>query len=137
MSWHPLIIIGLFGVLLSACAQASLGTSAAIKRGEFVYAKECSQCHGSKGEGGNNDIRGPGTTPLDLTKLAAFNGGAFPRDFVRRYVMGVVDKDDIDTPMPDFAVIGLRHVYPDGGADGEVLGADFEDLLDYLEAIQK
>ena len=38
--------------------------------------------------------------------------------------------------MPEFARTGLRHVYPDGGADGEVLEADFEDLLDYLEAIQ-
>ena len=39
--------------------------------------------------------------------------------------------------MPDFARVGLRHVYPEGGADGEVLEADFEGLLDYLEAIQE
>lgn len=137
MSRHLLICIGLCGTLLTACAQSSLDASDTVARGQFVYAKECSQCHGANGEGGSNDIRGPGTTPLNLTALAAASGGVFPREFVRRYVMGVVDKEDIDTPMPDFAVTGLRHVYPNGGADGEVLEADFEDLLDYLESIQK
>ncbi len=40
-------------------------------------------------------------------------------------------------PMPDFARVGLSHVYPKGGANSEVLEADFEGLLDYLEAMPR
>jgi hypothetical protein len=50
--------------------------------------------------------------------------------------MGLLEKDDPDAAMPDFASVGLQHLYPNGGADGERLEADFEDLLDYLNAIQ-
>ncbi|KIN74560.1 putative cytochrome c family protein [Sulfitobacter guttiformis KCTC 32187] len=50
--------------------------------------------------------------------------------------MGLLEKDDPNSAMPEFAKTGLRHVYPNGGADGEVLEADFEDLLLYLESVQ-
>ena len=51
--------------------------------------------------------------------------------------MGFLEKDDPASAMPEFASVGLQHVYPNGGADGEVLEADFEDMLDYLESIQE
>jgi hypothetical protein len=75
--------------------------------------------------------------PPNLSELALRNDGVFPREFVSRFVMGTLEKDDPDAAMPEFATVGLRHVYPDGGADGEVLEGDFADLLDYLETIQK
>ncbi|KIN69572.1 putative, cytochrome c family protein [Sulfitobacter donghicola DSW-25 = KCTC 12864 = JCM 14565] len=80
---------------------------------------------------------GLGVAPPDLTLLSAGNDGEFPREFVRRYVLGLVEKDDPEAAMPEFKTVGLRHVYPKGGADGEVLEADFSDLLEYLEKIQK
>ncbi|UWR26001.1 cytochrome c [Sulfitobacter sp. S223] len=128
---------GLCAILLTACTQTSIDTRHAIKRGQVIYAKECSQCHGVNGEGAGPESLGIGVAPPDLTGLSARNDGAFPREFVRRFVMGLLEKDDPDAAMPEFAQVGLRHVYPDGGADGEVLEADFTDLLDYLEAIQK
>lgn len=75
--------------------------------------------------------------PPDLTVLAQRDGGIFPRAFVSRFVMGFLDNGNSDAAMPEFAKVGLRHVYPNGGADGEVLEADFEDLLDYLASIQQ
>jgi hypothetical protein len=78
-----------------------------------------------------------GAVPPDLTGLKQRNDGYFPREFVRRFIMGRLEKDDPASPMPDFSMVGLRHVYPNGGADGEVLETDFANLLDYLEAIQE
>ena len=133
----PILFAIACAALLSACTQSSNADGDTNKRGQLVYAKECSQCHGSSGEGGGPTSLGLGVVPPDLIGLSQRNDGAFPREFVRRFVMGLLEKDDPDSAMPEFASVGLQHVYPNGGADGEVLEADFEDMLDYLESIQK
>lgn len=137
MKTLPLLTAGLCAAALSACTQASMTSNQAIKRGGIIYAKECSQCHGTTATGAGAESLGLGVAAPDLTGLSARNDGAFPREFVRRFVMGLIETDDPDAPMPEFSKVGLRHVYPNGGADGEVLEADFSDLLDYLESIQK
>jgi len=78
-----------------------------------------------------------GVVAPDLTGIKQRNGGYFPREFVSRFIMGRLEKEDPFSAMPDFSTVGLRHVYPNGGADGEVLETDFANLLDYLEAIQE
>jgi len=118
--------------LLSACAPGAADQRETVARGQTVYTKECAACHGSSGMGGSGDVRGP-----DLTGLRIGNDGAFPREYVRSFVMGISEIQERDPAMPQFARVGLRHVYPDGGADGEVLEADFENLIAYLEAIQR
>lgn len=109
----------------------------AVARGQSVYDKECAQCHGAAGTGGGPALSGLEGVPPDLVGLSAANGGSFPRAYVRQYVLGLTEDNDLAGPMPDFARVGLRHVYPKGGADGDVLAADFDGVLDYLEAIQK
>lgn len=136
MSFRPVIASVLCGAVLAACTMMPFGQSAGVKRGQLIYAKECSQCHGPAGEGGVVSL-GLAVTPPNLTALAQRNDGEFPREFIRRFVMGLLEKDDPSGAMPGFAKVGLRHVYPNGGADGEVLEGDFEDMLDYLEAIQE
>ena len=123
--------------LLVGCRQTTLGSSAAIKRGQGIFAKECSQCHGATGTGAGNASLGLGVATPDLTVLSQRNDGTFPREYVRGFVLGLNNPDNPEAAMPEFATTGLRHVYPDGGADGEVLEAAFEDMLDYLESIQK
>lgn len=136
MQTRPFIIASICAAVLSACTEGATTTHNTAKRGQMVYAKECSQCHGPRGEGAGVASVGLGVAPPDLTGLKQRNDGVFLRDFVRRFVMGVPKNDDRNSVMPEFASVGLRHVYPNGGADGEVLEADFDDLLDYLEAIQ-
>ncbi|MGB7244115.1 MAG: c-type cytochrome [Sulfitobacter sp.] len=128
MQFRSVIEISICAALLSACTAATTDARDAVTQGQIVYAKECSQCHGAHGEGA-------GSAP-DLIGLRQRNDGYFPREFVRRFVMGLLEKEDPNSTMPDFASVGLRHVYPNGGADGNVLEADFENLLDYLAAIQ-
>ncbi|MEO9824618.1 MAG: cytochrome c [Paracoccaceae bacterium] len=131
-------VIASFGAIaLTACAPAGTETQDSAKRGKTIYAAECSQCHGRAGKGGGPASLGLGVVPPDLVGLSARNGGTFPRAFVRQYVLGLTEENDLAGPMPDFARVGLSHVYPKGGADGEVLETDFEGLLDYLEAIQE
>jgi mono/diheme cytochrome c family protein len=130
------IMLGLSGILVSACAELPTGHQQTLKRGAFVYSKECAQCHGVDARGGGPESLGIGVIPPDLTILSLANGGAFPREFVRRFVMGLLENDALDPTMPEFATVGLAHVYPDGGAYGEILAGDFGDLLAYLESIQ-
>jgi mono/diheme cytochrome c family protein len=137
MQTRFLIIASLCAAVLSACTEAPTDKRIAAKRGQVTYAKECSQCHGTRGEGAGAASLGLGEAPPDLIRLKQRNDDDFPRDFVRRFVMGVQGNGDPNSAMPEFASVGLRHVYPNGGADGQVLEADFENLLDYIEAIQK
>ena len=130
-------IVSLSCVLLSACTEGAVQESDGLRKGHLIYAKECSACHGVRGEGAGSASLGLGVVPPDLAGLKQRNDGYFPREFVRRFIMGRLEKDDPASPMPDFSMVGLRHVYPNGGADGEVLETDFANLLDYLEAIQE
>ena len=131
------VLLGLSGVLVSACAELPTRDQETLKRGAFVYSKECAQCHGADARGGGPESLGIGVVPPDLTILSLANGCEFPREFVRRFVIGLLEKDTLDPTMPEFATAGLAHVYPDGGADGEILEADFANLLDYLSSIQR
>lgn len=137
MHIHSFIVAGICGVLLSACTEELNDRDSAEKRGQAIYNKECSQCHGLSGEGSDTASSGLGAAQPDLTVLKEQNDGYFPRVSVRQFVMGAPENDSRTSVMPEFASIGLRHVYPNGGADGEVIETDFEDLLDYLESIQK
>ncbi|KIN62692.1 Cytochrome c family protein [Sulfitobacter noctilucicola] len=130
-----LAAVGLLG--LTACSPEYAQKRSAVKHGQLIYAKECSQCHGVSGEGAGSASLGLGTPAPDLVGLSARNDGVFPREFVRRFILGLLETDDPEAAMPQFAKVGLPHVYPQGGADGEVLEADFEDLLDYLASIQE
>lgn len=142
MQFRTTLAVSIGAVLLTACTQGTARTEDtfakdAVARGQIVYAKECAQCHGAAGEGGGPASLGLGVVPPELVALSAGNGGNFPRAYVRQYVLGLTKDNDSAGPMPDFARVGLRHVYPKGGADGEVLETDFEGLLDYLESIQE
>ncbi|WPZ20474.1 cytochrome c [Sulfitobacter faviae] len=133
---HLAALAGLSCALLSACSEGSSDDTDRVRAGQRVYAKECAACHGAQGEGGGPMSLHLDVVPPDLAGLKQRNDGYFPREFVSRFVVGQLAKDDPASPMPDFSAVGLRHVYPNGGADGEVLETDFANLLDYLEAIQ-
>ncbi len=136
MHIRTIVVTGISLITLSACTLQEATRRDAINRGKKIYTKECSQCHGGSGEGAGVASLGLGAPPPDLTRLAQRNDGVFPREFVRRFVLGKVAKEDPDAAMPDYSAVSLPHVYPNGGADGEVLEGDFEDLIDYLESNQ-
>lgn len=110
---------------------------ASVERGQTIFAKECSACHGASGDGAGTASLGLGMTPPDLTGLTARNDGAFPRAFVQRFVLGKIEKEDPDAAMPEFGKVGLEHAARKGTPAGEVSSEDMIALLDYMETIQQ
>ncbi len=129
---------------LGACSTGSMPAQssgpalnlASVERGETIFAKECSACHGPAGDGAGAASLGLGMTPPDITGLTTRNDGAFPRAFVQRFVLGQIEKEDPDAAMPEFGTVGLEHAAKKGTPAGEISAEDMIALLDYLETIQ-
>lgn len=137
MQAHSFMIVTICTALLSGCVGAGATGDASVERGQTVFANECVQCHGITAEGGGAASLGLGVAAPDLTGLTGRNDGYFPREFVRRFVLGSLEKDDPDAAMPKFGRVGMAHVSPNSGPGTELLDADIAALLDYLETIQR
>ena len=125
MHIRTVIAPSVVAALLCACTHGAdlhgdMSAKGAVARGRDVYVKECAQCHGAEGEGGGPASLGLGVAPPELVGLSAGNGGRFPRAYVRQYVLGLPEDKESAGPMPYFARVGLRHVHPTVGADGDV-----------------
>jgi len=129
-------LASLAALLLAACADVPNVDGHDTTRGRLIYAKECAPCHGVNADGAGPLATGVNSAVPDLVGLSARNDGYFPREFVRRFVLGVLERDDPEAAMPDFSKVGLSHVYRDGTADGDAPEADLGALLDYLESTQ-
>lgn len=57
---------------LSACTNE-------VEAGRATYASLCAGCHGEDGRGRGEGLMRFAVHPLDLTQLAARNGGAYPK----------------------------------------------------------
>jgi mono/diheme cytochrome c family protein len=57
-------------------------------QGPDLYRSYCAVCHGADATGHGPMAPSLKTPPPDLTRLAARNGGLFPRDQVRRIISG-------------------------------------------------
>ena len=55
-------------------------------RGRDVFEFYCATCHGRAGTGDGPVAAALKTRPADLTKLAAANGGEFPRERVQAFI---------------------------------------------------
>lgn len=121
---------------VSGCVEQELDVSA--EAGAVLFAENCAACHGV-------DARGAGdfgvelfTVPPDLTRLAAENGGVFPRD----YVLGVIDGfdrgDHFSGAMPEFGAgdMGPTVIVEEDGL-GVPVPARLLALAEYLEGIQE
>tara|TARA_R110002110_G_scaffold44914_1_gene137711 strand:- start:250 stop:870 length:621 start_codon:yes stop_codon:yes gene_type:complete len=137
MPAYSFIIASLCATLLSGCTEGVAGEHSTVERGLAIYTKECAQCHGVSGEGAGPASLGLGVAAPDLVGLTGRNGGYLPREFVRRFVLGSLEKDDPDAAMPELGRVGLQHVYPNGGPGAKALKTDIAALLDYLETIQR
>jgi len=84
---------------LSAPAQEEVGDA---ETGSDLYALYCATCHGLNAEGDGPTAELLTVAPVDLTRLAAENGGVFP---VARVVRRIDGRDPViahGSPMPVF-----------------------------------
>jgi mono/diheme cytochrome c family protein len=126
---------------LSACARERRGTDALVEpspdEGAVAYARSCAPCHGLDG-GGDGPVAGAlaGSMP-DLCRLAARNGGVYPRDLVIRSILGEAPVDAHGTrKMPVWSV---RYGPPSGATAAAALWAQrrVELLADHVGTLQR
>jgi len=85
---------------LAACMPQGPGGGAS---GAALYADYCAACHGTTGKGDGPAAAGLTPRPVDLTTLAARNGGVFPAVRVMGKVYGYSQgKGGGGGPMPEF-----------------------------------
>jgi len=78
------VSVGLFGLLLAACATER----SAQPTGAETFARHCAACHGPGGAG-DGPVAGELSLAVpDLRGLARRNGGVFPADAVASYIDG-------------------------------------------------
>ncbi len=127
ISW---LVAGL--AALAACAPGTPG-------GRASYGELCAGCHGSAGKGDGPAGAGLSPPPADLTRIAARNGGSFPRRQVMARIDGYARGQPHRGAMPAFwPLLEGRTVLVDLG-DG-VLTPTPEPLValaEYIESLQE
>ncbi|MGD9864609.1 MAG: cytochrome c [Pseudodonghicola sp.] len=119
--------------VLAACAADEMQQMPGPAEGEQIFADNCTACHDYRGEGGT---LAAGVKAPDLTRIAARNGGEFPRARVLSQIDGYGRGKAADV-MPEFGSL----------LEGELVPVEVEGtmtptprplaaLLAYLESIQ-
>jgi mono/diheme cytochrome c family protein len=107
--------------------------------GRALYADYCAVCHGPEGRGDGPLAGEGGLRPADLTRIAARNGGTFPRAEVLSTIDGYT-RGQVEGPeMPEFGELLMGETVPVDTGDGVLspVPRPLAALLVYLESIQE
>jgi mono/diheme cytochrome c family protein len=120
--------------LIVACAPQ--GTDQLQARNDFNTL--CVDCHGGSGRGDGPAAVGMVPPPVDLTRVAANNGGEFPRLGVMSHIYGFTPGRS-ETPMPQFGDVldGPTILYDAGDGILTPTPARLVALMEYVEAMQR
>lgn len=122
-------------VIQPPAATQSPGSAA---RGRVAYRLYCASCHGQSAAGDGPVAQYLKTPPVDLTRLAAGNGGKFPAERVTSSIDGR-GVEMVPTHGPrDMPVWGLSFQDPAKDTDQEAVAKEkIADLVAFLESVQK
>lgn len=135
---RPLFLcLGLSAVALAACTQEIMPTPA---EGRALFQDNCAVCHGETGQGDGPLADQNISVPADLTRLAADNGGVFPREHVLSTVDGYT-RGALEVPgMPEFGKLFEGDLVPFDTGDGNdkltPTPRKLVALVEYLETLQ-
>lgn len=108
-----------------------------VPSGQELFAKHCSQCHGTGGKGDGPLASSLKVAPADLTRIKQRAGGTFPASRIAdiiRYGGNVEAHGQRDMPV-------WGKVFSDAGGHGKIGGAYSRravvELKGYLESIQQ
>lgn len=123
------------GLVLAGSAAAC---APVVETGRSDYEALCAACHGPEGRGDGWAAKGLEARPADLTKIAARNGGIFPRVAVMSHIDGYT-RDDSGQVMPDFGALleGDTVLVETGDGVLTPTPARLVALADYLASIQE
>lgn len=122
-------------LILGACTAPQMpGPS----EGARLFAQNCAACHGADARGAGPESLGLGTVPPDLTRIAARNGGTFPRARVLSVIDGYRQGTHPDRIMPEFGATLSGDLVP-LEVDGVMTPTPraLAALLAYLESVQQ
>jgi mono/diheme cytochrome c family protein len=140
---RTILLWALVSILLySASAAAQTKTTSPRQYEQLIYSVKgpdlfrahCAACHGPEGKGDGpvaSDLR---TKPADLTALARNNGGKFPIERVRKFILGE------DPSLPSH---GTREmpvwgpIFHQIEEDQDFGSVRVQNLIKYLETIQQ
>ncbi|MFD1509164.1 c-type cytochrome [Lacimonas salitolerans] len=131
---------------IGACILAAAGLTACAvtdmpepDEGARLFVENCALCHGNDGRGTGEIAAGLQPPPADLTRIAARNGGAFPRAQVMSAIDGYTRMEPGEE-MPEFGLLLRGPTVPvelgDAGAMTPV-PRPLAALMVYLESIQR
>lgn len=128
------------GVLLTACTETTVDNNVMPTRadGAAFFGQNCTACHGAHGQGVGPAAGGLANKPVDLTTLAAQNGGDFPQARALSYIYGDPENSHLARVMPEFGGAMAEDLVP-VEIDGVLTPTPRElaGLLVYLESIQQ
>ena len=106
--------------------------------GARLFTENCAMCHGASGRGDGPWAADLRPAPADLTRIAARNGGAFPRARVLSTIDGYSRAALPGQEMPEFGLLLEGDPVPVDTGDGKMTPTPrpLAALLAYLEAIQ-
>ncbi len=127
-----ILIAALFLGLVAACQVDPLPPSAA----QF-FAENCTDCHGASGRGDGPSATGAEPEVPDLTRIAARNGGTFPRIAVMSQIDGYSRSGH--GMMPEFGEVlqGETMLIDTGAARLTPAPVRLVELTAYIEALQR
>lgn len=132
-----------YGAALTGMAMAGLVAACAPQMTDQVQARNdfnalCVDCHGPAGHGDGPAAAGMQPAPVDLTRVAANNGGVFPRLQVMGHIYGFTPGRS-ESPMPEFGDLldGPTVPYDAGDGISTPTPARLVALMEYVEAMQR
>ena len=132
-----------YGAALAGLAMAGLIAACAPQASDRMQARNdfntlCVDCHGPDGRGGGPAAAGMNPQPVDLTRVAAQNGGVFPRLQVMGHIYGFTPGRS-ESPMPEFGDLLDGPTIPYDAGDGIPTPTPVRlvALMEYVEAMQQ
>lgn len=130
---HGGIVAGSVLVALAGAANAQDALA-----GKDIYERYCVACHGAQGAGDGPMVRVLTLDPPDLRRLAARNGGTFPR---ARAMWRIDGRDPVlahGNEMPVYGELFAGRDLAIRGESGQLLHSSqpMADLLAFIESLQ-
>ena len=102
------------------------------------YMTFCADCHGHSGKGDGPAAAGMTPKPVDITRLAATNGGKFNKLGAMQHITGYT-MGRSESPMPVFGdqLDGRTVMYDAGDGKPVATSARLVQLVEYVERMQK
>lgn len=125
--------------IMAGCVDESGQPLAGPTTGRGDYVQFCAECHGPMGKGDGSRSATLDIPAMDLTSIAARNGGTFPKRKVMAVIYGNSPEHPKGTTMPGYGLLleGRTVNYDSGDGIETPTPWRLVALTEYLERLQE